>query len=69
MRLSPDAVACVAARTENFSFAYLKELFLSATMRWMEAPGTQDMAAVLDAQVAVLRQQMLGAGTHEPAAE
>ena len=60
MRLSPDAVACVAARTENFSFAYLKELFLSATMRWMEAPGSQDMAAVLDAQVAVLRQQMLG---------
>ena len=26
-------------QTENFSFAYLKELFVSATMQWMSARG------------------------------
>ncbi len=33
--LSEGAVREVVEQTENFSFAYMKELFLSATMQWM----------------------------------
>lgn len=35
LRLSDEVVEKVVQQTENFSFAYLKELFLSATMQWM----------------------------------
>lgn len=35
LRLSDEVIAKVVQQTENFSFAYLKELFLSATMQWM----------------------------------
>ena len=35
LRLSEMAIGKVVQRTENFSFAYMKELFVSATMQWM----------------------------------
>jgi SpoVK/Ycf46/Vps4 family AAA+-type ATPase len=35
LRLSESATRAVVQRTEDFSFAYLKELFVSATMHWM----------------------------------
>jgi hypothetical protein len=35
LRLSENAVREVVQQTENFSFAYVKELFVSATMHWM----------------------------------
>jgi AAA+ superfamily predicted ATPase len=71
LRLSQSGTQDVVAQTEGFSFAYLKELFLSATMRWMadknnggtatEAAGTMD--AVMVAQAEALRHQMQsGAG-------
>jgi ATP-dependent Zn protease len=58
LRASEDAVDRIAGRTEGFSFAYLKELFLSATMRWLvlAMPGAMDV--VLDEQVDALRAQM-----------
>ena len=37
LRVSSAAVEQIVEQTENFSFAYLKELFLSATMQWMSA--------------------------------
>lgn len=39
LRLSERAIADVVQQTENFSFAYMKELFLSATMHWMSTRG------------------------------
>ena len=36
---SETAIAEVVQQTENFSFAYMKELFLSATMHWMSTRG------------------------------
>jgi SpoVK/Ycf46/Vps4 family AAA+-type ATPase len=35
LRLSDEVIEKVVQQTENFSFAYLKELFLSTTMQWM----------------------------------
>ena len=35
LRLSPEEVAAVAERTDAFSYAYLKELFVSSLMRWV----------------------------------
>jgi DNA polymerase III delta prime subunit len=58
VRLSPATVLQVREETDGFSFAYLKELFLSATMRWISVakPGAMDRLIV--EQVALLRQQM-----------
>jgi SpoVK/Ycf46/Vps4 family AAA+-type ATPase len=35
LRLSERAIKEVVEQTEDFSFAYMKELFVSATMQWM----------------------------------
>jgi len=67
--LSESGAQSVVAGTEGFSFAYLKELFLSATMRWMadraNQGGTGDLgtmdAAILE-QAEALRQQMQSGG-------
>ena len=61
LRLSEKAIAEVVQQTENFSFAYMKELFLSATMHWMstreDLPNSTMDQMVLD-QAALLRAQM-----------
>ena len=36
LKLSPEELQDMALRTNNFSFAYLKELVLSGMMRWFE---------------------------------
>jgi len=59
MRLEEPALQRLAARTVDFSFAYLKELVLSSMMRWINSPG--DMEKLMEAQVVVLREQMSSA--------
>ena len=64
--IRPDEAARdrIAARTEGFSFAYLKELFLSSILIRADeeaARGPADarpIEAILDAQVDALRAQM-----------
>ncbi|MBD2775151.1 AAA family ATPase [Iningainema tapete] len=58
LRLEDTAVTQIAEMTEGFSFAYLKELFLSSMMHWMGAMSAGAMEKSMIAQVAVLRQQM-----------
>jgi ATP-dependent 26S proteasome regulatory subunit len=58
LRLSPEVISFVAETTEGFSFAYLKELFLSAMMRWIGLPEAGAMDGVMREQVEVLREQM-----------
>jgi len=62
MRIPPHGIAEIEQLTDGFSFAYLKELFLSSVMRWVadREPGT--MLAIMAEQVAKLRDQM----RHEP---
>lgn len=61
LRLSTDAELQLAEQTEGFSFAYLKELFLSSMMRWINRPGQEMMEQIMAAQVEVLREQMVSA--------
>jgi hypothetical protein len=58
MRISDPEIDSLVSATEGFSFAYLKELFLSAMIRWMRDQTPGAMFAVLNGQLAVLREQM-----------
>ncbi len=68
LRPTEAGLIAVAGQTEGFSFAYLKELFLSAMMRWIASPGESSMDAVLIEQVESLRHQMASAPP-DPSAE
>ena len=58
MRADAPVLAEVVKLTDGFSFAYLKELFVSAMMEWINSPGPKEMCAVLPERVARLREQM-----------
>ena len=58
LQTTPAAITTTAAATEGFSFAYLKELCLSAMMRWISRPERSNMETVLAEQSALLREQM-----------
>jgi len=58
LRLSEAAAAEVARQTEGYSFAYMKELFLSSMMQWMAATGSVSMDKILLSQGVQLREQM-----------
>ncbi len=60
LRLSDAAINQIAELTDGFSFAYLKELFLSSMMQWMRtmAPGTMEKDMI--SQVTLLRAQTSG---------
>ncbi len=57
LRLSEGAVAEVIEQTEGFSFAYLKEIFLSSMMQWMAANRVKPMDEIILCQLAQLREQ------------
>lgn len=50
--------AAIVKQTEDFSFAYLKELFVSSTVQWVSEGGRRSVYDVLLSQTAALRQQM-----------
>ena len=54
---NPDQVESVVAATENFSFAYLKELIVSALMKWIHNQSSEFEKHLLD-QAAFLSRQM-----------
>jgi ATPase family associated with various cellular activities (AAA) len=58
LRLSPDEIEKIANLTEDFSFAYLKELVLSAMMKWISAREKPPMLEVMSSQIDALRLQM-----------
>jgi len=57
LRLTESGVAGVAAATDGFSFAYLKELVLSSMMAWVNS-GEAPMDETMPAQLVGLREQM-----------
>lgn len=63
LRLSDEEAVKISELTEGFSFAYLKELFLSSMMRWIAKPEQGTMEQVMTGQVNVLREQMISANT------
>lgn len=58
LRLAPQALEQVVTLTEDYSFAYLKELCVSSIMRWIASPEAGTMGSVMAAQARLLRQQM-----------
>ena len=76
LRLSENGVNAVVQQTENFSFAYMKELFVSATMSWMstrvetlDATGvaaTKSMDEIIVEQARRLRTQMAALSVSSP---
>ncbi len=52
-----NEIAEIAAATESYSFAYLKELVISAVLEWMQEP-TSRFLEVLQSQLATLQRQM-----------
>lgn len=57
MRPSRDRLARTADKTRSFSFAYLKELTVSATMAWARTARPGSMDAVLEDVTATLKEQ------------
>lgn len=62
MRPADATVAAVAAGSEGFSFAYVKELLVASTVRWSEGGEPGAMDTILPAELAALRAQMSSAG-------
>ena len=58
LRLAEDDATHIVQQTEGFSFAYLKELFLSSMMQWMAADGRVSMHEIILGEAAQLREQM-----------
>lgn len=58
MRVSDTALPGIAATTDGFSFAYLKELFLSSMVQWMSEQREGAMDEIIKNQIGVLRSQM-----------
>ena len=71
LRITGSGIDALAQATNAFSFAYLKELCLSATMAWMNAGGKTLMDEVAAAQTELLAAQMRspGAGSDGNAAD
>ncbi len=61
VRLSDEAVHKLSELSEGFSFAYLKELFLSSMMRWVSRTQEGTMEETMIGQVNTLRDQMVSA--------
>ena len=58
LQIPDTAVSALAGQTDGFSFAYLKELFVSSMAQWMAAGGRVSMDELIPAQVTSLRGQM-----------
>jgi ATP-dependent 26S proteasome regulatory subunit len=58
LRLSETVTREVIQQTEDFSFAYLKELFLSSMMHWMAMAGGISMDKIILGQATQLREQI-----------
>jgi hypothetical protein len=58
MRVREESVVRVVRDTQDFSFAYLKELFVTSMVQWMSSGGAGSMDEVLIGQTELLRSQM-----------
>jgi hypothetical protein len=58
MRISVEQSLALVEATHGFSFAYLKELFLSSMIRWMKTRESGTMSRIIHEQLAILRSQM-----------
>lgn len=57
LRLSERVIPKLVSRTESFSFAYMKELFVASMVQWMSNSGKTNMDDIVVAQIRLLRSQ------------
>ncbi|HEV2912486.1 MAG TPA: ATP-binding protein [Pyrinomonadaceae bacterium] len=69
MRMSDAAVTETIERTEGFSFAYMKELFLSSMMQWIASPQRGRMDGLVVERAELLKQQMSSAKKKKESSE
>jgi AAA+ superfamily predicted ATPase len=60
LKMSEPLISKIAEQTEGFSFAYMKELFLSSMMQWIAQPEPDGMGGCMTNRVKALREQMTG---------
>ena len=60
LRISEAVASLLVAETGGFSFAYLKELFVSAMAQWMSTSGQTPMDEIALQQAKLLRSQLNG---------
>lgn len=58
LRLKEEEVPDIVGKLEGFSFAYIKELFLSSMMCWLHREADESMAQLMLSQLEPLREQM-----------
>ena len=58
MRITDDSAERVVCETHDFSFAYLKELFVTSMVQWVSSGGSGSMDEVILGQTELLRKQM-----------
>jgi len=58
MRLTEKGAARLVSKTQDFSFAYLKELLVSSMVQWISLGGFRSMDEVILAQTDLLRKQI-----------
>ena len=58
LRLSANALDSIAKITKEYSFAYLKELYVSSIMEWIGSGETAPIEDVMHRQTAILAQEM-----------
>ncbi|HWF88524.1 MAG TPA: ATP-binding protein, partial [Pyrinomonadaceae bacterium] len=58
MRVTEKGIAHVVRDTHDFSFAYLKELFVTSMIQWLSSGSAGSMDDVLQGQTKLLREQM-----------
>jgi AAA+ superfamily predicted ATPase len=70
MRLAEPEALALGEATEGFSFAYIKELFVSSMMGWMAEKKPGSMPKILHEQLALLKEHMKSdSSTPEPKPE
>jgi SpoVK/Ycf46/Vps4 family AAA+-type ATPase len=60
LRLSDTTVADVVRRSDGFSFAYMKELFVSTMVQWIATAERESLNEIIVSQADLLRRQMAG---------
>jgi len=58
LQLTNEGIKAVVAQTDKFSFAYLKELFLSSMMQWISFSNADKMDDLMLDRAIILREQM-----------
>ncbi len=66
LRLSDEDLDRIAATSDGFSFAYLKELWLSSMMLWIQTKQAGQMGSTMMKQLPTLREQMSTPITEAP---